>query len=227
MEFDWNKIFLSDLDWSFTLEIIFRTILMFALILIMLRLSGKKGVRQLSIFEVAIIIALGSAAGDPMFNDEMAIMPSVIVFGAVLLFYRLLTYVAAKSKRFEDILEGKAMYVIEDGLFTLEEKATNTFAKDEFFAEMREAGVSHTGQVEIAILESNGKVSFFYCEDDKVKYGMPVLPKLYDTRSENINNKGYYSCTYCAYTEERSQPGTCPRCQHKQWVPSINTNRVT
>ena len=63
MEFDWNKIFLSDLDWSFTLEIIFRTVVMFALILIMLRLSGKKGVRQLSIFEVAIIIALGSAAG--------------------------------------------------------------------------------------------------------------------------------------------------------------------
>ena len=69
MEFDWNKIFLSDLDWSFALEIVFRTILMFALILLMLRLSGKKGVRQLSIFEVAIIIALGSAVGDPLVTN--------------------------------------------------------------------------------------------------------------------------------------------------------------
>jgi uncharacterized membrane protein YcaP (DUF421 family) len=227
MEFDWNKIFLSDLDWSFTFEIIFRTVLMFALILIMLRLSGKKGVRQLSIFEVAIIIALGSAAGDPMFNDEMAILPSVVVFAAVLLFYRLLTFLAAKSEKFEDILEGKAMYVMEDGLFTLQEQATNTFAKDEFFAEMREAGITHTGQVETAILESNGKVSFFYYEDDKVKYGMPVLPKPYAKKSNNIVSKSHYSCTYCGYTEERSQPGACLRCRHKQWVPSVNTKRVT
>jgi uncharacterized membrane protein YcaP (DUF421 family) len=227
MDIDWNKLFLYDLDWSFTVEIIIRTVLMFALVLLMLRMSGKKGVRQLSIFEVAIIIALGSAAGDPMFNADMAIVPSFIVFAAILGFYRLITYISAKSEKFESFLEGNPLYVIEDGMFSLEEKADTTFAKDEFFAEMRNSGITHVGQVETAILETNGQVSFFFFEDEDVDYGMPVLPRVYGKRSTNISTKDFYSCTYCGYTEERAEPGKCPRCEHDEWVTAINTKRVS
>ncbi|RZK76528.1 MAG: DUF421 domain-containing protein, partial [Pedobacter sp.] len=53
-------MFLNDLDGSLILEIGLRTIIMFTFVLIFLRSTGKKGVRQLSIFEVAIIISLGS-----------------------------------------------------------------------------------------------------------------------------------------------------------------------
>lgn len=38
-----------------------------------LRLSGKRGIRQLSLFELAIILCLGSAAGDPMFTKDLPI----------------------------------------------------------------------------------------------------------------------------------------------------------
>lgn len=75
MEFDWKEVFMNDLDWSFTLQIIVRTLIMFSVILVFLRMSGKKGVRQLSIFEVAIIIGLGSAAGDPMSNMHTGRLP--------------------------------------------------------------------------------------------------------------------------------------------------------
>src|SRR3954464_14404634 len=81
---DWNAVFLGDLDFSFGIEIVVRTLIMFIMVLLMLRLSGKKGVRQLSLFEVAIIIALGSAAGDPMFNKDIAIVPALLVFVTIL-----------------------------------------------------------------------------------------------------------------------------------------------
>ena len=87
MALDWHTIFINDLDSSYALEITLRTVLMFLFVLLLLRLSGKKGVRQLTIFEVAIIIALGSAAGDPMFNKEMAILPSLLVFALILGIY--------------------------------------------------------------------------------------------------------------------------------------------
>lgn len=150
---------------------------MFMIILLFLRLTGKKGIRQLSIFEVAIIIALGSAAGDPMVDREMAVFPSLIVFVCIVLFYRLLTYFAAKNSKFERLLEGDPIYIVEEGVFSLEAKKEHTFAKDEFFAEMREAGVEHIGQVETAILESNGKMSIFFYSSEQTKYGLPILPK--------------------------------------------------
>lgn len=53
--FDWHKIFVNDLSWRLAGEVVLRTFIMFTFILAFLRLSGKQGVRQLSIFEVAII----------------------------------------------------------------------------------------------------------------------------------------------------------------------------
>lgn len=227
MNINWHNLLISDLNLDYALEIVIRTLIMFAFILILLRLSGKKGVRQLSIFEVAIIIALGSAAGDPMFTKDIAILPSLLVFGIILLFYRILTYFAAKSERFESILEGDPMYIIEDGMFTLQEQSDNTFAKDEFFAEMRSHNIEHVGQVRIALLETNGQVSFFFYENDEVRPGLPVLPKLYSKRSKVIDEKGIYACTYCGKTEDRHIGGNCERCGKEEWVYALTTHRIT
>lgn len=52
---------------------------MFLIVLMIIRLSRKRGVRQLSILEIAIIASLGSAAGNPMFYKDVAIMPALLV----------------------------------------------------------------------------------------------------------------------------------------------------
>jgi len=69
-------------------------------------------------------------------------------------------------------------------MFSIEEESRSTFAKDEFFAEMRAVSVEHVGQVRTAILETNGQGSFYYYSDDDVKPGLPVLPKPYSKRSK-------------------------------------------
>lgn len=228
MNLDWNKIFIGDLDFSFTLEIVLRTVIMFSMVLLILRLSGKKGVRQLSLFEVAIIIALGSAAGDPMFNKDAAVLPSFIVFVAIIGLYRTITYFATKSEKFESIIEGDPLYVIENGEFVLGVKKDHTFAKDEFFSEMRQESIEHLGQVKTAILETTGNISFYYYSDDKVIYGLPVLPKLYQEKLNLIDKEDIYSCTYCGHTKKLNQgKHSCKRCDHQEWVFAINTVRLT
>ncbi|GAB4035001.1 DUF421 domain-containing protein [Spirosoma jeollabukense] len=228
MNFDFNTIFVKDLDWNFAAEIVLRTLIMFIVILVFLRLSGKKGIRQLSIFEVAIIIGLGSAAGDPMSNSENAILPALVVFTTILLFYRFITWMATKSERFESILEGDPIYVIEDGMFVMVESSEQTYAKDEFFSEMRQQNIEHLGQVQTALLETNGNLSFFYFEDSQVKLGLPVLPKVYSTKSTSINEPGQYACTTCGHVEDiRASTHACSRCQETEWVKAIKTVRRT
>lgn len=73
-------------DWSFLPETVLRSLIMFIVILISLRLLGKRGVKQLSIFELVVIIGLGSAAGDPMFYKDVGILPAIIVFSMVVAF---------------------------------------------------------------------------------------------------------------------------------------------
>lgn len=227
MELDWKEVFMNDLDWSFTLQIIVRTLIMFSVILIFLRMSGKKGVRQLSIFEVAIIIGLGSAAGDPMSNKDNAILPALLVFVTVLGLYRLITWIAAKNEGFESILEGDPIYIIEDGMFNLG-TGERTYAKDEFFSEMRQQNIEHLGQVRTAILETNGNVSFFYFEENEVKPGLPVMPKLYQKKSCSLSGSGRYACTYCGNVEViKEKTMRCERCGQEEWVQAIHTSRLT
>ena len=68
--FDWKQLLLGSEECSFLPETILRTSIMFIVILIGLRLLGKRGVKQLSVFELVVIIGLGSAVGDPMFYKD-------------------------------------------------------------------------------------------------------------------------------------------------------------
>ena len=224
---DWQALFINDLDWQFAIEIVIRTLIMFAIILIFLRISGKKGVRQLSIFEVAIIIGLGSAAGDPMSNKDNAIIPALLVFITILGFYRLITWFAIKNEKFEKVLEGEPVYIIEDGIFNLD-AGDETYAKDELFSEMRQQSIEHLGQVRTAILEPNGNVSFLFYEDDEVKPGLPVMPKLYKQKQKNISKKGDYACSFCGNIEHINEgPKKCERCEKEEWVKAIDTCRLS
>ncbi|MCZ2496110.1 DUF421 domain-containing protein [Xylophilus sp. Kf1] len=228
MQKDFSTIFLNDLDLTFTLEIIFRTVLMFGAILAFLRLSGKKGVRQLSIFEVAIIIALGSAAGDPMFNEDVAIVPAILVFVSILIFYRGITWLASRSDRFESLLEGDPVYVIEDGEFVISHEGETTYATDEFFSEMRQQSIEHVGQVRIGILETTGSMSFFYFDDDEVKPGLPILPKPYLLRSKALAEAGDFACTGCGrVTHIEAARHVCERCGKEEWVKAVHSIRLS
>lgn len=225
---EWQQIFIKDFDGAAALEIVVRTLIMFIFVLLLLRASGKKGVRQLSIFEVAIIIALGSAAGDPMFHEDDAIIPSLVVFAAILAFYRLLTWLAAKNEKFESVLEGDPVVIIENGEIALNNKGKSPFAKDEFFAEMRGKGIEHMGQVRLGILETNGSVSFFYFPDEEVKPGLPVLPSTHTVECSEISEEGLYSCCYCGTTGPlHTGKHTCKRCGQEKWAKSLNCPRIT
>ncbi|MGK6351483.1 DUF421 domain-containing protein [Parapedobacter sp. DT-150] len=224
---DWKNIFLQDLDSSFALEIIFRTALMFIFIMVVLRLSGKRGVRQLSIFELAIILSLGSAAGDPMFNEDVPIVPAILVCITAIGIYRLVTWLMAKNERFEQLLEGEPVYIVVDSVMTIKDNIKNNLAKDEFFAELREKGVEHLGQVRVAILETSGTMSVFFYPADEIKYGLPILPHEYNKHSNTIAQQGLYACIYCGTLAQlESGPHQCGRCQHREWVPAINTKRL-
>lgn len=225
---DWSVFFIGTEDWVFLLEISLRTIMMYFIILIGLRLLGKRGVRQLSVFELVVIISLGSAAGDPMFYKEIGLLYPVIIFGIIVGAYRLTTYFMAKSKKFDDLVEGKCVYLVVEGEFSMDGFNKESLAQDEFFSELRQQSVSHLGQVETAILETSGNLSVFFYPDGKVKYGLPIMPALFDKADERVFEPGKHACTHCGNILDLA-PLTehyCDKCGHKKWVKALKSCRI-
>jgi uncharacterized membrane protein YcaP (DUF421 family) len=226
--FDWKVLLLGGEDWSFLPETILRTLIMFIVILTSLRLLGKRGVKQLSVFELVVIIGLGSAAGDPMFYKDVGILPALIVFIMVVGLYTLITYMIGKNKKFERLVEGKPVCLIKDGAFSIENFEKEILGEDEFFAELRLQGVSQLGQVEEAIEESSGNISIFYYEDEQVKYGLPIMPDSLENSIQKIHDNDHYSCIFCGYTEKLKPAAkyTCPLCKKFRWIKASNKKRI-
>jgi uncharacterized membrane protein YcaP (DUF421 family) len=225
--FEWNRILTNDLPAVFLLEVIFRTTVMFAFLLIALRFTGKRGVKQLSIFEIVIIIALGSAAGDPMFYEDVGVLPAICVFIVVISFYRLVTWLTGKSKWVERMLEGTTDLLIENGVFSMLKFEKQDIAQDEFFSELRLKSVEHLGQIKYAFLEPSGNISVFFFKDEEVRPGLPLNPILFDKRSKLVVKEGTYACANCGLTQKLAQGGAvCPICQKEEWVEAVDTVRV-
>lgn len=224
--FDWSRVLMNELPYTFLFEVIFRVFVMFTILLIFLRLAGKRTVKQLSIFELVIIIALGSAVGDPMLYDNVGILPGILVVIVVITLYRFLTLISAKIKWLEIFLEGKPKCLIRKGEFVLDNFDKENLSQDEFFSELRMRSVSHLGQIEFAYLEKLGDISIFFVDDSKVAFGLPILPELFDKRQRLLSRASHYACTFCghiSYIEKNSE--ICKRCQKDEWVEAINTTR--
>ena len=224
---EWDRVLFNEMPVTFLLEVIVRSIVMFTFLLVALRITGKRGEKQLSIFEIVIIISLGSAAGDPMFYEDVGIVPALVVFSTVILLYRSVTWLTGKNAWFEKLIEGKTVCLIHDGRFSVTEFAKESLAQDEFFSELRVKSIEHLGQVRNAYLEPSGEVSVFYFKDEDVKYGLPLLPELYNKRSKTIFKDGFYSCSFCGHTEKhKAGTATCPVCKREEWVAAKKNLRL-
>jgi uncharacterized membrane protein YcaP (DUF421 family) len=228
-DYDFKQLLMGAEDWEFLFETILRTLVMFIVILISLRLLGKRGVKQLSVFELVVIIGLGSAAGDPMFYKDVGLLPALIVFTMIVTLYTFVTYLIGKSKTLEKLIEGKPVCLIKSGVFMIENFKKEAVSEDEFFAELRMQGISQLGQIEEAIVETSGSISIFYYPDEEVKFGLPIMPNSLDAYTQQINDQDIYSCIFCGYTEElkRTTQYRCPTCKKVNWIKSSNKKRIT
>lgn len=222
-----EKIFFGEESVSFLIIIALRAAIMFALILIFLRLLGKRGVKQLSVFELVVILGLGSAAGDPMIYNEIGIVNAIVAFAMILLCYKLLTVLVSKFKSIENLVEGKEVCIIKKGKFAIEDFKKETLSKDEFFMELRLQGVFHLGQVEYAILEISGEISVYFFDRDHIHFGLPILPDSLQKTITAFQPNIYYACTFCGNTikNEGVFLVTCKECGNHEWVKASNRKR--
>ncbi|PZX54784.1 DUF421 domain-containing protein [Algoriphagus chordae] len=226
--FDVRRLLIGEeIPYAFLWEVLARTTIMFFIVLFVLRLSGKRGIKQLSVFELAIIISLGSAAGDPMFYEDVALLPAILVFVIVISLYKFITYLTGRFEKVEEFVEGKPVKLIENGRILYQSFRKESLAYNELFSQLRQNSVSHLGQVELAYLETSGDLSVFYFPDEKVLFGLPILPNIYDFPCKEFKEGKLYSCTHCGEIEiELNENTACQICGEQDWLVAINEPRL-
>lgn len=227
--FDLQRMAFNDVPPDFLLEVAVRSLYTFILVFLFLKITGRRGVRQMSLFEVLIILTLGSAAGDVAFYHDVPMLPVFVVFITLACLYRLVMWLMNHSEKLEGLFEGKAKVIIEDGEFAWEKMQAQNMTEFEFFMELRLHSVEHLGQVRLAILETNGQISVYFYPDHLVRPGLSILPEPCNERFEKMPEDGDYACIRCSEVIKFNAGDklSCPRCKNHCWVKACTAKRVT
>ncbi len=230
-DFDWQRFLLNDLSVVFLGEVAVRVVFAYIIVFAFLKVSGRRGIKQLSLFEIVIILTLGSASGDVTFYEDVPVLPVAMVFVVLLVLYRITTWSMARSPRFARLIEGQVITLIQDGRYVVENIDTLNISENEFLMELRQAGIEHLGQVRLALVEVDGQLSTFCYADDEMRPGLSVLPPEHRQTVEFIPAAGLYACNHCGAVEqiEKSEPAQsppCSRCKHQLWSRALDTKKA-
>jgi uncharacterized membrane protein YcaP (DUF421 family) len=229
--FDWERFWLSEeAPVSFLLEIVVRCVLMFLLTIGALRISGKRGIRQLSLFEFALILVLGSAAGDATIYHDTPLLHAVTVFVVIIALYVFFNYLTDKYPRIERLLEGEPELIIIEGEIDLPAFTKSSLTGQELCGQLRQLQVEHLGQVRRLYIEATGEISAFFFEPEDERPGLPIWPELYKHPLYELPAAGLHACHACATVRELPAgptPAQCPRCGRADgWLPACDTSRL-
>ncbi len=218
--FDWQRIFFGDEPPFFIAEIAFRTVFLYVFALMMLRLMGKRGMGRLSALELVVIIALGSAVGDPMFQADVPLIHGMAVITTLIVVEFLVGLLKSRSPQAEAILEKQSQLMVEDGVITIENLRRERLASDEIYLMLREKGYSNLGQVGIAYWESSGELSIFRSDKETHNFGLPLVPPPDELHGDLLHDITLpAACLECGYVAEvLVDSGRCPKCRHRRWI---------
>lgn len=220
--FDWARMWLGDVPPLFLLEIVFRTAVIFLWLLLLLRFTGKRGLAQLSPLELAIVIGLGSAAGDPLFYPEVPLLHAMLALALVVGFQRLMAVLVIRSERVETFIEGAPVELVRDGVISLRALGGASLSREDLFERLRAGGVRQLGEVQRAYFEQDGNLSVFRHTED-APAGLPIVPPwdLEPPRKipAGTPHVGAVACLNCAHTLHAAGPlPPCPICACDTWT---------
>ena len=139
--------------------IFIRVIILYILVLITMRLMGKREIGQLQPFELVISIMIADLASVPMADTGIPLTSGIIPILGLLILQSIISYINLKSIRAREIICGKPRILIYRG--KIDEKALKKekFTINELEERLRGDNVFNIGDVEYAILETNGQIS--------------------------------------------------------------------
>lgn len=218
---DWHRLLIGDVPYSFFIEVVIRTIVIYFLLITSIRLMGKRMALQLNVTEMTAMVALAAAIGTPLQAPDRGVIPAVIIAIIVVLAERYLSFLAKRSQKFEKIIHGDINVLIEDSVVNYECMKIVSLSRDLLFEQIRAHGCDHLGQVKRFYMESSGAFSLIKNQEDKP--GLSVIP-MHDTDYwEEVQKTDKSVCSNCGTIEKIISHihSCCPNCENEQWDQAV------
>lgn len=141
--------------------VMIRAIILYAVIIFSLRMMGKRLIGELQPSELVVTILISNMAAVPIEDSNTPMLIGAIPILALVGFELLSSKIALKSASFRRIISGSPAVLIKDGVLDQKQMKKLRISVEDMLEAMRGAQISKLDDITYAIMETNGKISFF------------------------------------------------------------------
>ena len=154
-------------------ELILRGVIVYAFLLLLLRISGKRQVGQLAPFDLVLLLVLSNAVQNSMNGGDNSLVGGLVSATTLVALNYAIGYATFKSKRIEALVEGRPQIVIHNGKVFEDVMARAQLTHHELQAALRQAGYACVEEIGTAVLENNGTISVVPRSVEHKQNGVP------------------------------------------------------
>ncbi|TLS53564.1 DUF421 domain-containing protein [Paenibacillus antri] len=142
-----------------------RTVLIYFVIYLAIRMMGKREIGKLSVFDLVISIMITELAVIVVENPERPLWEGIGPMLLLALLQIVIAFVTLKSRRLRLLFEGKASPIISNGKLDRDEMKRQRYSLDDLMLQLREKNVMNVADVEFAVLEPTGRLALMKKEE--------------------------------------------------------------
>jgi uncharacterized membrane protein YcaP (DUF421 family) len=141
--------------WVFVL----RGVVIYALVMLLVRLSGKRAIGQFTPFDLVLLILVGNAVQNGLNGGDNSVTGAVILAATLMVLNYAVAWVTARSPAAERLLEGRPVVLAHQGVVFREMLEQELVSEQDFQEAMRLNGIADVADIGLALLETDGKIS--------------------------------------------------------------------
>lgn len=139
-------------------ELIVRGAFVYAILLVMVRISGKRTVGQFTPFDLLVVMLLSEAVSPSLSGGDDSLLGGAILAGTLIALNRSMAFLSARNEKIAQMLDGTAVLIGRDGAFFKEIAKRNRLSQGDLDQALREADCK-LEDMQFAVLESDGTVT--------------------------------------------------------------------
>lgn len=153
-------------------SIIFKTVILYFIIVLAYRIMGKKEIGKLSIIDLIVSILIAELAAISIEQYDSSILISIIPILCLVIIEMFFSYIGLKIPKFRKLIEGDPVVIIKNGKLNFEAMKKLRYSLDDLITQLREKSIKSIEEVNYAVLENNGKLSIF---EKETEYPLPII----------------------------------------------------
>jgi uncharacterized membrane protein YcaP (DUF421 family) len=157
------------------MDIVYRAAFVFAFLWFITRVSGRATIGELSTFQMLLYVTMGDLVQQAVTQQDYSVTSAVLAVGTIALLTIAVSLLNSRFPRLRPITHGTPLVIVTDGEPLMDRLKAEHMSLDDLMSAAREDGLNQFSDIRLAVLEANGRISFFTDEESSGSSEEPAV----------------------------------------------------